>query len=145
MSKTTQQQKQDRSGGFIWQKIQREVLGGAVLVVLIKAIMIWRYGMVATLNLAGGYDYVVAVIMGGLIGNKISKNKKPTAKQAVFYGGMSGIYFGIIVAVIDAVLYRNTWAVWNLLKRPILFAILMGAAATIVFTIRYRNGVASKT
>lgn len=123
---------------YYWSLVKSKVILGLGLMVAVKAMIIWKSGWLVALDISGGYDWLLAVFIFCLIGFKLSRQKDFRHSQVCLTGALAGLSLGLIIALIDLALFRNLWAVENLLRKPFLFMVMGMASTLIIFLYKHK-------
>jgi hypothetical protein len=119
--------------------VERVVWLGWAVIVLSKIGMVVYFGVLAAIGQSGLIDWLIAVAIFVAIGMGLWKRHGATYQKAVVAGGVAGIYFGLGLAVIELILFRNTWALANLIRKPLFFLFIGMAVTTFTYLVGKKN------
>lgn len=135
--------KQPKQRPELWQQTKPFIVVFVVAMVVMRVILIAWFGFVMALDKFGGMDWLLLVVVSIVAGVVQSKKQFVTYARAITYGAILGFCGGLIIACFDALLYRNFWAVMNIWRKPLLFAVL-AAAVTVLSTTFKQPGAGLK-
>lgn len=121
------------------REVSRVVWLGWAVMVLSKIGIAVYLGILVVISQSGLIDWLVAVAVFAAVGMGLWKRSRMTYQKAMIAGGIAGIYFGTGLAVIELVLFRNTWALANLVRKPIFFLFIGMAVTTFTYLLGKRN------
>lgn len=120
--------------------VRRYVIVALLIAFVIRIFITLNSGVLVAMAKVGGYDWVIAVVIAAVYGFlEYKHHKNVTLKSVIIYSVVMGILFGCIVAIVDMIIIRDLWAVSNIIKKPIIIALLFGAVSTIGFVF-HKNG-----
>ena len=124
---------------FYWSLVKSKVILGLLLMVVVKLVIIIRFGWMVALDRSGGYDWLIAVFIFILLGCKLSKQKSFKNWQVSLTGAVAGISLGLLIALVDLALFRNMFALKNIILKPLIFMVIGMAIVVITFLFKYKE------
>jgi len=114
--------------------VKRYIILAFLLAVVVRIVITITSGAVAAMMQVGGYDWLISVAVAGLYG-LVEYQHHHTTKlyDVIIHAVIFGIVFGLVVAVLDWVIIRNWWSFINIVKKPIIIALIVSAVSTIGF------------
>ncbi len=119
---------------------QRYIITALLVAFVVRIFITLTSGALVAMAKVGGYDWLIAVVTAGLYGFlEYKTNNNTKLKFVVIYSAVMGMLFGGIIALIDLLVIRDLWALFNIIKKPVIMAVLFSAVSTIGFVLN-KNG-----
>jgi len=118
---------------YYWQLVRKKVILGFVLMLAVRIYFIVRYGWLVAMDRSGGYDWFFGIVIFVFFGLVLSRKISFTYRQVAMTGGAAGFCLGGLTAILDLLLFRNLWAVLNIIRKPLLFLVIGMTVSTIVY------------
>lgn len=116
-----------------WKLVGKKVFLGFFLILTVKIYFIFKYNWLMAMDRSGGYDWILGIVIYMSLGLVLSKKPNLSFKKIAAIGGWSGLYLGFLSAFLDLLFFHNLWTLFNMFRKPILFAAIGFAVTTIVY------------